>query len=213
MTYQAIRVETKDGVTLLTLNRPERFNALNRQMIGEILDVLAKAKPGSDTRTIVITGAGRGFCGGADLKDPAGPAGLEQAAGGGGGAGQGAQDIAPMAVGPEDRDQGQGGQPAGAAGLQEAEGELQGQREAQVGEEVRSGIEERLALGRQAAPEAGPQATPPRPPAGPRPSGGSRPGEGPRRPGPPCRSGRGRGPPGLPPARGGRRRPRPATRG
>ncbi|HMM71318.1 MAG TPA: enoyl-CoA hydratase-related protein, partial [Rhodocyclaceae bacterium] len=72
MTYQAIRVETKDGVTLLTLNRPERFNALNRQMIGEILDVLAKAKPGSDTRTIVITGAGRGFCGGADLKDPAG---------------------------------------------------------------------------------------------------------------------------------------------
>lgn len=76
MTYQAIRVETKDGVTLLTLNRPERFNALNRQMIGEILDVLAKAKPGSDTRAIVITGAGRGFCGGADLKDPAGPAGL-----------------------------------------------------------------------------------------------------------------------------------------
>ncbi len=77
MKYETILVETQEGVTTITLNRPERMNALNRQMILEIVSVLDSVKGGAgDTRVIVLTGAGRGFCGGADLKDPRGPAGL-----------------------------------------------------------------------------------------------------------------------------------------
>ena len=70
-------VVTQEGVTTITLNRPERLNALSPQMVDEILAVLDEAATrGSATRVIVITGSGRGFCGGADLKDLAGPAGL-----------------------------------------------------------------------------------------------------------------------------------------
>jgi len=76
MKYETILVETQEGVTTITLNRPERMNALNRQMILEIVDVLDSIKGGAgDTRVIVLTGAGRGFCAGADLKDPLGPGG------------------------------------------------------------------------------------------------------------------------------------------
>lgn len=77
MNHENILVDTQEGVTTITLNRPQRMNALNRQMILEIVNVLDSIKGGAgDTRVIVLTGAGRGFCGGADLKDPLGPAGL-----------------------------------------------------------------------------------------------------------------------------------------
>ena len=78
MTHEAISVQTLHGVTTITLNRPQRMNALSRQMITEVVGVLDAARQGQgrDTRAIVITGAGRGFCGGADLKDLNSPAGL-----------------------------------------------------------------------------------------------------------------------------------------
>ena len=76
MNHEATTVVTHDGITTLTMNRPQRMNALSRHMIDEMLDVLDRARRGNETRVIVLTGAGRGFCGGADLKDLGGAEGL-----------------------------------------------------------------------------------------------------------------------------------------
>lgn len=57
------------GIALLTLNRPDRLNAINLAMYEELEDVLGHLASDRDTRAIVITGAGRGFCSGQDLKD------------------------------------------------------------------------------------------------------------------------------------------------
>jgi len=76
MPQPTILVDRQGGVTTVTLNRPERYNAINAQMIDELLAVFDAARRGDGTRVVVLTGAGRGFSGGADLKDPGGPAGL-----------------------------------------------------------------------------------------------------------------------------------------
>ncbi len=76
MNHETILVDTQDGVTTITMNRPQRMNALTGQMVREIVAVLDGTKQGTQTRVIVLTGAGKGFCGGADLKDPKGPGGL-----------------------------------------------------------------------------------------------------------------------------------------
>lgn len=64
MSYEHILVDTVDAVTTITFNRPDRLNACPPDMAMEIRDVLAA--PG-DARAIVLTGAGRAFCSGADL--------------------------------------------------------------------------------------------------------------------------------------------------
>lgn len=61
--------EHDDGVVTLTLNRPDALNALNRQLRGELLAEVNAARKDPATRAVVITGAGRGFCAGADLRD------------------------------------------------------------------------------------------------------------------------------------------------
>ena len=58
-----------DGVALLTLNRPERLNAWTAQMEREYFDLLEECGGSADVRVIVVTGAGRGFCAGADMQD------------------------------------------------------------------------------------------------------------------------------------------------
>ena len=58
-----------DGVALLTLNRPERLNAWTAQMEREYFDLLEECGASADVRAIVVTGAGRGFCAGADMQD------------------------------------------------------------------------------------------------------------------------------------------------
>jgi len=70
MTYQAISYACSGGVAVITLNRPEVMNALNRAMRGDILDALTRAA--TEARVIVLTGAGRAFSSGQDLGD-AGP--------------------------------------------------------------------------------------------------------------------------------------------
>ena len=60
-------VERHDGVVTLTLNRPDKMNAITRDMWGELRDVFDDVATRADDRVLVITGAGRGFCGGADL--------------------------------------------------------------------------------------------------------------------------------------------------
>lgn len=68
MNYQTIHSEIKDGVAVITLNRPDRMNALNTQMRAELADAIKAAA--AKARVIVLTGAGRAFCSGQDLGDP-----------------------------------------------------------------------------------------------------------------------------------------------
>ena len=58
-----------DGVGLLTLNRPDRLNAWTSEMEELYFDLLAECGADPDVRVIVVTGAGRGFCAGADMDD------------------------------------------------------------------------------------------------------------------------------------------------
>lgn len=64
MTYQTILFDVADSVATITLNRPERMNACSLDMAGEINDALSTL---DGVRALIITGAGRGFCSGADL--------------------------------------------------------------------------------------------------------------------------------------------------
>lgn len=65
--YETIRYESVDKVLTITLNRPERLNAFTTQMRDELLDALDRADENDGIRAIVFTGAGRGYCAGADL--------------------------------------------------------------------------------------------------------------------------------------------------
>ena len=69
MAYDTLNVSTDDFVTTVTLSRPERLNALNHQLADELFDVMHACDQSDDTRVFIITGAGRGFSAGADLKD------------------------------------------------------------------------------------------------------------------------------------------------
>src|SRR5262245_61459491 len=68
MTYKCLIYESKDGLATLTLNRPERLNALGDTLRDDLHDALRRASEDTDTRAIIITGAGRGFCSGGDVK-------------------------------------------------------------------------------------------------------------------------------------------------
>jgi 2-(1,2-epoxy-1,2-dihydrophenyl)acetyl-CoA isomerase len=58
----------KDGVAVLTLNRPERLNAMSRSMLDGLLEALPRLGEDAAVGTVVLTGAGRGFCAGGDVK-------------------------------------------------------------------------------------------------------------------------------------------------
>src|SRR6266567_2410338 len=62
-----ILVETRPGYRLITLNRPERLNALTVEMADALLVALAEAEADKSCRAILLTGAGRAFCAGQDL--------------------------------------------------------------------------------------------------------------------------------------------------
>jgi enoyl-CoA hydratase len=61
--------EPEPGIGLMTLNRPERLNALNLGMLDEFQGLFSYLREHAEIRVLIITGAGRGFCAGADLKD------------------------------------------------------------------------------------------------------------------------------------------------
>lgn len=73
MLFDNILYEERDGMVTVTLNRPQRLNALSVDTINEVMRALAQANADPDVRVVVITGAGDAFCAGADLKDAPDP--------------------------------------------------------------------------------------------------------------------------------------------
>ena len=71
-----IREEPSDGVVLLRFNRPERLNAFDEVLVGEFLQASATIAAEHRVRVVILTGAGRGFCSGIDVRD-FGPSMLE----------------------------------------------------------------------------------------------------------------------------------------
>ena len=67
MDYKTIILAKKDHLAILTLNRPDKRNAINTQMMGELLSALSEIAEDDDIRAMVITGAGKAFCAGADI--------------------------------------------------------------------------------------------------------------------------------------------------
>jgi len=67
MTTENVLLELQDGVATLTLNRPDRLNAVDWDTAIHLIDLLHELKQRDDARAIVLTGAGRSFCAGGDL--------------------------------------------------------------------------------------------------------------------------------------------------
>jgi enoyl-CoA hydratase/carnithine racemase len=98
MRYEEITYEVEDPVALITMNRPEALNALTGRMMAEIRHALAAAETDPAVVGIVLTGAGRGFCAGADI------AGLDATAAG---ATAEAEDLSALKASPGDPDMGE----------------------------------------------------------------------------------------------------------
>jgi len=67
MGFQTIIVSKEDHIAKVTLNRPEKLNAVNGQMIGELITAFDDIAEDEEVRALVLTGAGRAFCAGADI--------------------------------------------------------------------------------------------------------------------------------------------------
>jgi enoyl-CoA hydratase/carnithine racemase len=68
MTYECLIYEVKDAVATLTLNRPDRLNALGGTLRDDLHDAIARSAADPEVRVMIITGAGKGFCAGGDVK-------------------------------------------------------------------------------------------------------------------------------------------------
>jgi|SRR5579871_118241 len=71
MAYEQILTDVSDNILTITLNRPEKLNAFTGTMMSEMIDAFRKANTDDAVRAIVVTGAGRAFCAGADLSSGA----------------------------------------------------------------------------------------------------------------------------------------------
>lgn len=69
MTYKNILYESAGPVTTITINRPQRLNALTVDTVNELIGAMGRANTDSEVRVVVLTGAGTAFCAGADLKE------------------------------------------------------------------------------------------------------------------------------------------------
>ena len=67
MEYRQLLVEKRSGIVAVTLNRPEKLNAIGARMVHELLEVVEQTRDDDASKVLLITGAGRGFCAGADL--------------------------------------------------------------------------------------------------------------------------------------------------
>jgi enoyl-CoA hydratase/carnithine racemase len=80
--YTDLLYEVSGGIATITLNRPDRLNAISMPMLGSLSKALRDADLDDEVRVIVITGAGRGFCAGLDIKDLAAGTGIGANGGG-----------------------------------------------------------------------------------------------------------------------------------
>ncbi len=69
MAEQLVLTETEDGITVVTLNRPEALNALSRALRGSIVETFERLRGDAATEVVILTGAGRAFTAGLDLKE------------------------------------------------------------------------------------------------------------------------------------------------
>lgn len=69
MQFEQITFEKEDDIAVITLNRPERLNAWTQRMNGELVEAVTLCNDDPEVGAIVFTGAGRGFCAGADIRD------------------------------------------------------------------------------------------------------------------------------------------------
>ena len=67
MPFETLLYDVADGVATITLNRPERLNAVDTTVIRELVDAFGRADGDDAVRAVIVTGAGRAFCAGADL--------------------------------------------------------------------------------------------------------------------------------------------------
>jgi enoyl-CoA hydratase/carnithine racemase len=72
MPYETILTDVSDNILTITINRPDRLNALNTQMIHDLIAAFDEADANDAVRAIIVTGAGRAFCAGADLSGGSG---------------------------------------------------------------------------------------------------------------------------------------------
>ena len=80
MAYETILYEKTDGIARITLNRPEKLNALNNKLRTELIDAVNDSGRDADVRVIVIKGAGRAFSSGYDIGGGGGSGGREEGA-------------------------------------------------------------------------------------------------------------------------------------
>src|SRR5512135_2579332 len=71
MTFETITCEVSENILTITLNRPDKLNAFNATMLRELIEAFDAADKDDDVRAVIVTGAGRAFCAGADLSSGA----------------------------------------------------------------------------------------------------------------------------------------------
>ncbi|HZQ29002.1 MAG TPA: crotonase/enoyl-CoA hydratase family protein [Acidimicrobiales bacterium] len=83
MTYEHIALEVDGSVATITLNRPDKLNAFTTRMQHELVDAFDRTDADDDVRVVIVTGAGRAFCAGADLSSGSSAFDAGERAGGG----------------------------------------------------------------------------------------------------------------------------------
>lgn len=77
MNYENLLFENRDGIASVTLNRPEKLNAINKALLAELRGCFEKIRNDRDVRAVILTGAGRAFAAGADVKELAALDGMD----------------------------------------------------------------------------------------------------------------------------------------
>jgi len=67
VSYETLLLDIADRTAVITLNRPDKMNAVSVQMIREFIDAIDRIDADDEVRCVIVTGAGRQFCAGADL--------------------------------------------------------------------------------------------------------------------------------------------------